>query len=66
MPNLALLPVAVLLVPTKGRVRVVSEEQPLNASLLIDVTLFGIAIEVRDVQFLNALLPTDVTVLGIA
>ena len=42
----------------------VKQLQSMNASLPIDVTLFGIITEVKPVQLLKAYMPMDVTLLG--
>ena len=47
------------------KLSVVKLLQPLNALLLIEVTLLPIVTEVKLLQSLNALLPIEVTLLGI-
>ena len=42
-----------------------SEEHPEKTSLLMEFMLFGIVIDVRDVQFLNAPFPIEVMLLGL-
>jgi len=48
-----------------SKVMLVKLVQPLNASLLMFVTLLGKTILVKPVQFWNALMPMLVTLLGI-